>query len=101
MAEEYINLVVQTAVPRAMTTREIEEASAVDEELENLRLRIETGDWENPKCARYKHVREELCVLGKIKLMGTRIVIPQKLCARVIELGHEGYQGIAKMNHRL
>ena len=53
MAEEYINLVVQTAVPRAMTTREIEEASAVDEELENLRLSIETGDWENPKCARY------------------------------------------------
>ena len=40
-------------------------------------------------------------VIGKTVLRGTRIVIPRKLRARVIELGHEGHQGMVKMKQRL
>jgi len=101
VAEEYVRFVARTAVPQAMTGKEVEEESAADEELENLRQCIETGNWENPSCASYKPIREELCVIGKTVLRGTRIVIPRKLRARVIELGHEGHQGMVKMKQRL
>ena len=39
--------------------------------------------------------------MGKIVLRGTRIVVPKKLQGRVIELGHEGHQGMAKIKQRL
>ena len=42
VAEEYIRFVANTAAPQAMTTEEIEDASAVDEELEYMRQSIET-----------------------------------------------------------
>jgi hypothetical protein len=80
-----------------MNSREIEEASSCDEELMTIRQCIETGNWDSPKCASYKSVRDELCIVGYIVLRGTGIVIPQKLRPRVIELGHEGHQGILKM----
>ena len=37
VAEEYIRFVTNTAVPQAMTTEEIEEKSAVDKELKDVR----------------------------------------------------------------
>ena len=100
VAEEYVRFVARTAVPQAMTGKEVEEESVADEKLENLRQCIETGNWENPSCASYKPIREELCVIGKTVLRGTRIVIPRKLRARVIELGHKGHQVMVKMKQR-
>ena len=84
-----------------MTTEEIEEDSAVDEELEYVRQSIEMGNWENSNRANYKPIREELGLFGKIVLRGTRIVVQKNLRARVIELGHEGHRGMAKMKQRL
>ena len=84
-----------------MTTEEIEDASAVDEELEYTQQSLETLNWENSNCANYKPVRDELCLFGKIVLCGTRINVPKKLRARVIELGHKGHQEMAKMKWRL
>ena len=51
VAEKYIRFVANTAAPQAMTTEEIEEESAGDEELEYVRQSIETGNWENSNCA--------------------------------------------------
>ena len=45
----------------------------------------------------YLSVRNELCVLGKLVMRGTRIVIPQSLRSEVLRLAHEGHQGIVKM----
>ena len=97
VAEDYICFTAQSTAPKAMTSEEIETESANDSELEELRECIKTGDWENPKCVRYKPVRNELCVLGNIVLRGTRLVIPLKLRRRVLELGHEGHLGIVQM----
>ena len=84
-----------------MTIEEIEEESAVDKILEYVRQSIETENWEDSNCAKYKPTRKELCLFGKIVLRGTRIVVPKKLRPRVIELGHEGHQGMQKMKWRL
>ena len=37
------------------------------------------------------------CVLGKLVLRGTRIVVPKALRGEVLRLAHEGHQGIVKM----
>ena len=95
LAEEYIRFVAHTAAPQTMTTEEIEDRLALDQELEYVRQSIETGNWENSNSANYKPIRDELCLFGTIVLRGSRIVLPKKLRARVIELGHEGHQGMA------
>ena len=48
-------------------------------------------------------VRSELTYIGQVILRGTRIVIyiPNILRKRVLELAHEGRQGVVKMKERL
>ena len=101
VAEEQVCFVAKTAIPRAMTAEEIDAESAVDEELQEIRNCINTENWDNPNCVRFKPVRHELCILGNMVLRGNRIVIPQKLRNRVIELGHEGHPGIVQTKQRL
>lgn len=96
VAEEYVYFAAEQAVPKAMTAREIEEASAEDEELTEVRRSIKTENWNdcpNPVC---RTLRNELTTLGKLVLRGTRIVIPKSLRDRVVDIAHEGHQGIVK-----
>ena len=100
-AEEFVRFVAITATPQAMTTREVEEASAEDEELCELRECIKTGQWKNSQCKEYIPASGELCVVGKLILRGTRIVIPRKLRPHILTLAHEGHLGVVSMKQRL
>lgn len=100
VAEEYIRYVAENAAPRAIPIQEIEEASAEDEEIAMLRKCVQTNDWTVGEPA-FKAVRNELTVLGKLVLRGTRLVIPMKLRKQVLDLAHEGHQGIVKTKQRL
>ena len=84
-----------------MTTREIEEASAEDEEFRELRNCIMRGTWRNDQLKQYIPVASELCVIGKLILRGTRIVMPSKVTSQVLTLAHEGHLGIVSMKQRL
>ena len=101
ISDDFVKFVAVTATPKAMTTREIEEASAEDEELMELRACIYEGSWKGDKLKQYLPVSGELCVIGKLVLRGTRIVIPSKLRTRVLVLAHEGHPGIVSMKQRL
>ena len=70
-AEEYVRFAAVSATPTALTTLEVEEASAVDEELKTLRVAIKTGRFE--KCKAYAPAAGELCVIGQLVLRGTRM----------------------------
>ena len=85
-----------TQAPRAIPIQEIKEASAEDEEIAMLRKCVKTND--EPAL---KAVRNELTVLGKLVLRGTRLVIPMKLRKQVLNLEQEGHQGIVKTKQRL
>lgn len=99
--EEFVRLVAIHATPQALTTREIEEASAADKELCELRECIKTDRWEKSRCKEYIPASGELCVLGKLILRGTRIVIPRKLRPHILMLAHEGHLGVVSMKQRL
>lgn len=65
-------------VPEAFTDCDTEQLSQGDEEITELRHTIKKGkSFEN--LPNYKHVVDELSVLGKIVLRGIRIVIPVSL----------------------
>lgn len=49
----------------------------------------------------YLSVKNELCLLGKIVIRRTRIVIPQSLKSEELLLAHEGHEGIVKTKTRM
>ena len=98
-AEEYVRFVAVNATPRALTAREVEEASKTDLELNEVREAIKTGHFE--KCMPYAPTAAELCVIGYIVLRGTRIVLPSTLRSRALTLAHEGHLGIVGTKQHL
>lgn len=79
VSEEYVRFVAKNATPNALSTREIEEESAVDEELCNIRKCIQTKRWNELANKKYMAVKDELCTIGMLVLRGTRILIPESL----------------------
>ena len=100
-AEDYTRFVAKNAVLNAITIQEVEKESDKDPELSKVRSCILTDDqWESVDVA-YRSVRQELNVLGKLVIRGTRLVIPKILQKNVLNLAHEGHQGIVKTKQRL
>ena len=98
--DEHVRMVALKAVPVGIKIQEIESASAKDEELQAVRKCLVSGNWEEgPRL--FVMMRNELIFIGHVILRGTRIVIPKVLRSRVVELAHEGHQGIVKMKERL
>ena len=88
-AEIYVRFVAISATPTAMTTREVEEASAEDEELSAIRRCINGESWDHLVYKQYTPCSGELCTIGQLILRGTRIVIPKELRPRILSLAHE------------
>lgn len=98
---DYVCAVAENSVPCSLMSAEIEEASAEDPELNHIKECVRTGDWSRCNVPAYLQVKNELCTFGQLLLGGSRLVIPQVLRERVLELAHEGHQGIVKMKCRL
>lgn len=98
--EEYVRYVALNATPNAMSTREVEEISADDEEISDLRDCVNSDKWDK-SMRNFLPMRYEFCSVGKLVLRGTRIVIPKGLRKRCIELAHEGHLGIVGTKQRL
>jgi len=78
----------------------IEEASDTDAELEKIRQAVKSGNW-NQCSTSVKAVKNEITVVGRVVLRGTRIHMPKSLQKKTILLAHEGHQGITKTKARL
>ena len=99
--EDYINFIVDNTVPKNMTEHEIQAATNADPVLQKVISHVQNNDWYkserdiliNP----FYNVRDELSVTNNnILLRGNRIVIPDELIDRTINIAHEGHQGIVK-----
>ena len=96
-----MRFVAVSATPTAMTTHEVEEASADDGELSAVRECINGKPWDQLVFKQYLPCSGELCTIGQLILRGTRIVIRKKLRPRVVSLAHEGHLGIVGTKQRL
>ncbi len=92
-AEEYIRFVAKEASPRAMSTREVEEESRIDEELIAVRKCLKEDKWDKPS-VNFCAVRNELSCIGYLVVRGTRLVIPRKLRMKCVELAHQEHLGV-------
>lgn len=99
VAEDYVYAITKAVTPRTMTTKDIEQESAVDETMCAVRQALRVGVWE--ELPKFKHVRLELTNVGKLVLRASRICIPEKLQQQVLSLAHEGHQGIVQCKQRL
>ncbi|XP_062511800.1 uncharacterized protein K02A2.6-like [Corticium candelabrum] len=98
--EESVHIVTQCTAPCAIAIKDIETASASDDELQTVRRCISTNDWTHLP-HKFMPVRHELTAIGQVVLRGTRIVPPSCYRDRILELAHEGHQGIVKTKERL
>ena len=103
---DFARMVVTDTMPNALSPNEVEQISANDAELDQVRQCIQTGRWNDcnlPSGVKiaYIGIKNELCIVGKLVLRNTRIVIPTELRQQVLDLAHEGHPGIVKMKSLL
>ena len=117
MADNYVCFLTQHAVPRAMTLPEIQQATVADSTLQVLSNLITTGKWHlidsldlqsnpNVKVLDLKacqKIKTELTLNehNGIILRGSRIVLPESLRLKAIQIAHEGHQGLVKTKQLL
>ena len=85
--ERYIRWIAGEATPKALTTRQVEEASRADEQLTAVRRCVQNDSW-GPEVKDYLPMRNELSCIGFIVLRGTRIVVPKSLRLQCVQLAH-------------
>ena len=71
-AQQYVRFIAVSATPSAMTSREVEKASAEDEELSAIRKCIDEESWDQRAYKQYIPCSGELCTIGQLILRGTR-----------------------------
>ena len=107
VAEEYVNYLATTSTPKALTTQHIETATESDPTLQAVTEAIRKNNWQSvvnrphvdsTQLHLLERVKDELTVgtSGNLILRGTRIVIPTCLQEQVVQLAHEGHQGLVK-----
>ncbi|XP_064631680.1 uncharacterized protein K02A2.6-like [Lineus longissimus] len=101
VAEQYVNFVRQHAVPNAMLMDEIREASRSDQVIQKLHTALQTNSWKDKDLIPYKPIRAELLSHDDMILRQTRLLIPEKLQQKAIDLAHIGHQGIVKTKRLL
>ena len=110
VAEAYVQFIFVNAIPKAMTIEEIRTATLVDQDLQQVIKLIKSGNWkqsykQNKTLETFSRLRHELTIVpvtnGFVLLCDKKLVIPKGLRNRVIELAHEGHQGIVKTKQLL
>lgn len=84
-----------------MTLKEIAIASKEDKKIKEVKLALQTDDWDALKNSRYKIIKEQLCICNNVLLRNTRIIIPEALQRKTLMLAHEGHPGIVAVKQRL
>ena len=93
--KHYVSYVVTCNRPNAVTKEQAQKATDEDPTLLALRGCIHQG-WIDPKAENlqaYKQVFSELAVVDGMVVRGDKIVVPETLRQRMIEIAHEGHQG--------
>lgn len=108
LSEEYVNFVTLESLPNAIRLDEVREASLNDQTIQTAILYTRTGRWYQMKdllpengvnleeLTAIRSVRDELTVHSdNVLLRNNRIVLPQTLRRRAVQVSHEGHQGMA------
>ena len=107
IAEEYINYISATSVPKAMSLESVRAETLRDCTLQAVLSALRDGQWHehckkpNVDTSMYnslQKLKSELAATSEddLLLRGSRIVIPTALQKQAVNLAHEGHQGLVK-----
>lgn len=103
VTEDYVNYVCQSSCPKAVSVAEVLQATRDDAMLANVIdcVSASTSQWYKYKnceeMTAYEKVANELSVTEQgIVMRAHRIVIPTCLRQRIVDIAHEGHQGLVK-----
>ncbi len=106
VAEEYVNYIATTSTPTALILSMVAETTGRDPTLPAVMDAVRSARWYNvakhptvdPDTFRtYERLKDELTfgTTTQVIIRGTKLVIPKEQ-RRVVDLAHEGHQGITK-----
>ena len=115
LLEEYVNFLERHSVPIAMSYQELLQETEKDSTFRALKIVITSGKSQQPlqvnrvapdvnvhELQRYARVQDKLVITEKGSILkGKKLLIPEILRNCVIELAHEGHQGIVKTKNLL
>ena len=98
--DHYARFVALHAVPAALQKDDIQRETTRDEQLQLVTRSLPSG--KKNDCPRpYRMVRQELSVCDDMLLRGNRLVVPENLGGKVLDLAHEGHQGVVRTKQKL
>ena len=108
MAEDYVNFITPSSIPRAMKIEDVKRATDADDMMQSVISLCRNGRWfeihkyGDPMMREFYNVRKQLTIADdNILLRGRNVVIPASLRNQVVALSHEGHQGIVKTKELL
>ena len=102
ITEKYVNYVMETSLPIAVTLDEMQKECETDETLIKVRKCLQTNRWgKSTDLKPYRQVKNELTVKDSVILKNNKLVIPTSLQGRILDLAHESHQGIVKTKQLL
>ena len=108
VAEQYVHFIAAASTPNALSLTKIAEESSKDHTLMKAIDLLQSGKWhevpnidepdvDKRELQEYRNVRDELTFhTAGVLLRGPLIVIPASLRRHVVELAHEGHQGMSR-----
>lgn len=100
ISEAWIGQICEVTRPKAIKMVDLEAASREDEMIKSVKQAITSGNW-GPELKSLQMIRFELCTSGDLLLRGARIVIPESLQQRTLDLAHGTHCGEAGMKQLL
>ena len=103
IAERYINMISSSCIPRAISKKELIEATNGDDNLMSLKRHLLKPLNRTPiDLMPFDKVMRDLCVTNEGLIMrDNRIVVPTRLQSKMVKLAHAGHQGIEKTKRLL
>ena len=98
--EEYINHVMEMSIPIKLSLTELQHATKTDSTMTLLKECIITNKF-NGELKNYRKVFSHLSIVNDLIMLDNKILIPRALRHTVLQLAHEGHQGIVKTKQRL
>jgi hypothetical protein len=97
-AEQHVNFITASSIPKSMTLSEVQEASEADPEIQAVIKAVTSQNWTTLKTSAYFKCREQLAVNTDRKTItkNSKLCIPKALQAKAIQLAHQGHQGLSK-----
>ena len=100
--KQYVNFVIASDIPRAISKEELVKATENDEQLQKVITCIqEKIDHKDPGVKAYSSLFDELTAADGLILHGERIVVPRELKEAMVKTAHEGHQGMVRTKQLL